>query len=269
MIEKDDLKEQYMKKDVVDLNFVSKITHNNELAQLERELFQSKHKYKEKEKSREDELQKQLDEAIEIERKKLIKKLEKEKLIELKKQREIIIKQERDRFQNQQSNKVLEVKSISKKVVPKLTNLLEAKDKEKEKTNIKIVSKIDNSKIDKKRFNYIGCYTMKNNSYNTPKECFENIPKFLDENKDSKLFEIIGVVNKNELNKIKQLQKDNSKHNINRLNKLIEVGLSKKRAIEGVWLIKAHLGTSRNTQITNYIVKSNRNQKGFIIRAYK
>lgn len=132
--------------------------------------------------------------------------------------------------------KVVEVEKIVKVEVPKIVKVTQA--------------------VDKSKYNSYSCYEMIN-EYSPSKNCIIKLQKFLDKNKDSKLFEVIGI-STNE--KIEKTLDEKTKM-------LIKKGLTQKRVEEAVWEVKKHLGIDTNVQSATYDVKDS--QKGFAIRAYK
>ena len=97
----------------------------------------------------------------------------------------------------------------------------------------------------------------------------KELNKFLDKNKDARFFEVIGVINQTEFSVLDKLKNEANKKGIERISNLSQIGLSRKRVIEGTWSIKNHLGVDTNIQVVNYTITSKKNNKGFVVRAYK
>lgn len=125
------------------------------------------------------------------------------------------------------------------------------------------------SKIDKKSFNVYSCYDMSAGGVEPSLQCKKTLKEFLEKNKNSKLFEIIGVNNKKEFELIKKLRKTENKTRVDNLSHYAKLGISRKRVLEGAWAIREILGDDTNIQLVNYTVTSKKEDKGFILRAYK
>ena len=136
-----------------------------------------------------------------------------------------------------------------------------------DKTTHKEVKKeaIINNK--EKNFSRISCYDMSDGRYVSTKECAKNVKIFMEENKNSKRFEVIGVVDDTDFVMIDKLDKNTYKSRLSHLYELAQIGLAKKRAIEAVWLIKKYLNYDADIKVSNYKITS-KDKKGFIIKAY-
>lgn len=155
---------------------------------------------------------------------------------------------------------------------------VEVKEIVKVVVNEKIVPKVvdlDNKNFKKYynslEFNTLKCYDFRAIQTYLPKECAEKIDIFIKENINSTKFEIIPVVSDedNELykkieSKIVELD-DNIKTNI---EDYLLFGLSKQRVLETTFYIKEKFGEDMIIVPTNYFVKSSKNNKGIIIKAY-
>ena len=121
------------------------------------------------------------------------------------------------------------------------------------------------------------CYTMDNASYKISKECRTEITDYVDAHADAKYFEIIGIVDNLEFNLFNNLEKKQELYEVlgvdqrvvNKLKKLTRRGLSKERASEASWVIKAHTGRKAATYNANYELISEKGYRGVVIRAYK
>ncbi|MEA3498239.1 MAG: hypothetical protein U9R16_04185 [Campylobacterota bacterium] len=115
------------------------------------------------------------------------------------------------------------------------------------------------------------CYDMVNDGANPSKDCISQLHNFLEINKNSSKFEIIGVVNKNSFPLFEKLKEYDyaDEDVIDKVSKFSKMGLSRQRVIEGTWEIKNYLGVDTNTQVVNYTITSKKNNQGFVVRAYK
>jgi len=167
---------------------------------------------------------------------------------------------------------VTKVQKCEPKVVEKIVTKIEkSKPKIIEKVVTKVVKVEVVKKIDKTKYNTYRCFDMDNSGINPSKSCIDKLHKFLDKNKDAKLFEVIGIVDNSEFSVLKKAKdaKIADDKRIEKLSKLAQIGLSNQRVEEGIWAIKKYLGKDAPTQVVNYTVDlSTSNKKGFIIRAY-
>jgi len=148
--------------------------------------------------------------------------------------------------------------------------IVQGKDKVVEKTVFKDVV------IDKSKFNFFRCYGMSPSGYRLSDKCERGLKKFLDKNKDAKLFEVIGVMNpkdfrtivilKQKLELLKKL--DLSGEQVDVLKHLVAVGLDTLRVNETIWEVKKILGRKANIAPVSYDVNS-KQYRGTVVRAYK
>lgn len=128
----------------------------------------------------------------------------------------------------------------------------------------------DEEPIDLNNFVTYRCYDMLQSGYHPSSKCKETLNIFLDKHKeDTKVFEIIGVVDNQDftlLTKLKDVYKTNR---VDRIQEFAQYGLGRKRVIEGTWLVIQHLGKDAKIKTVNYTAKSKTGKKGFVIRAYK
>lgn len=151
---------------------------------------------------------------------------------------------------------------------------IEIKEVIKEKIVTKVI-KLDknNFKIfyNSSKYNTLKCYNFKAGDTFPTISCKKSINKFFKKNKDAIRFEIIPVI----------AQKDNLnfnklKPNITKLDKKFQEkvkeymnrGLSRERVLETTWYIIDKFGKDTVLTPTNYYVKSAKNNKGVIIKAY-
>lgn len=124
---------------------------------------------------------------------------------------------------------------------------------------------------------FVQCDEMKNASYKIPSQCRKKIIAYVEKHKDAKYYEIIGIVDNLEFNLFNNLQKNTSLYRrlgvdqrvLDKMKKLTRRGLSKERASEASWVIKAHTKRKAKTYNANYEIVSKKGQRGVIIRAYK
>lgn len=159
------------------------------------------------------------------------------------------------------SNKV-QIKEVTKivvkeKIVPKV---------------IDINSDNLNKYFNTKKYSSVKCYDFQAAQTFLSKNCRAKISKFFDENKKSIKFEIIPVVSKDDniiFEKIEKniinLDKDLKK----KIEDYLLIGLSRQRVLETSFYIKEKFGENNIIVPTNYYVKSKKNNKGVIIKAYK
>lgn len=156
--------------------------------------------------------------------------------------------------------------------------LLEQKDAMKQeseteepKTAVPLDSNITMAK------DFAKCYNMDLGSYIINYQCKKNISNFIDKHKDAKYFEIIGIVDEIEFKLYKNLQNNDfiyenlgvTQKTVEYMKKLTDTGLAKHRAIEAIWVIKAHAGRQTPAYNTNYKLLSKDGKRGVIVRAYK
>jgi len=144
---------------------------------------------------------------------------------------------------------------------------------EVEKPVEKIITKIiekpiyKKEKIDKSHYSTFKCYDMSDVIYPSS-QCKKDLKLFMQKNKDARLFEVIGVYNTHGFNTLENLKNIHNKKRIDKITNLAQLGLSQKRASEGVWVLKEIAPKDANIQVVNYSIKEP-NDKGFIVRAYK
>jgi len=155
------------------------------------------------------------------------------------------------------------------KVVEKIVNVPVEKVVEKVVEVEKIVE-IQNSISynNKTIFNTFTCKNLEEGSVSIPKVCQNKLYKFLDDNKKSRSFEVIGMVDDKDFKFIKKLKDVYGEEKIEDLAKYSQIGLSRQRVIEASWLIKRHIGNYDKIKAVNYTLNS-KNNKGFVVRAYK
>lgn len=128
-----------------------------------------------------------------------------------------------------------------------------------------IVKEIKKSNL---TFNTYTCKTMDSGGIRISKKCKKALYKFLDKNKNSKIYEVIGIVDNKDFKLINTLKDVYGEKRIKHLSKYSQLGLSRQRVIEASWLVKKYLGNYKNIKTVNYTVNA-KDKKGFVVRAYK
>lgn len=102
------------------------------------------------------------------------------------------------------------------------------------------------AEISKANYKTYRCYDMADGGVYPSQNCIDALSVFLEQNKDAKMFEVIGVVNSKEFVLIDKLKKEEDNQRVENLSKYAQLGLSRKRVIEGTWAIKQYLGLDTN-----------------------
>ncbi len=180
-------------------------------------------------------------------------------------------------YNNLEEKKVLEEEKLQLKI--------ENKEKvEKEKPQIKESIKekivIKELKLNRQSFkkyynsskyNTLKCYNFKVGNIFPDNSCKIGLKKFLKANKNAIRFEVIPVIGQNDNQifiKMRESLKDMDEIFQEKVRKYMLRGLSRERVLEVSWHIKDILGEDTILTPTNYYVKSRKNSKGVIVRAY-
>ncbi len=137
----------------------------------------------------------------------------------------------------------------------------------------KVIEKIIEIKteIDKDKYKTYTCKSFEAGGIVIPQSCKKELFQFLDSHQDSKLFEIIGLVDNTEFRLIKNLEEVYGKEKIKDIKKYVQRGLSRQRVVEMTWLIKEHFRKLGNDEFklnaVNYSLYS-KDKRGFVIKAY-
>ncbi len=170
----------------------------------------------------------------------------------------------------------------------KLTNENSINNKTKEENKVKkiikevikekIVTKIvplnkENFKTfyNSQKFKTLKCYDFKAGDVFPTKSCKANLSTFLQNNNEAIRFEIIPVLAEDDniiFNKLKSDIKSHENLFKQRVEEYLYRGLSRERVLETSWYVKNALGEDIVLTPTNYYVKSKKNNKGIIIKAY-
>ena len=138
----------------------------------------------------------------------------------------------------------------------------------------------ENLKIEKESFKKLynsskketlKCYKFDNGKTSPNKECKEKVISFIEKNKNALRFEIIPVVGEDDnliFKKIESSIKHLDKNLQLKVQEYMNRGLSRERVLETSWIFKDKLGEDVILTPTNYYVKSKKNNKGVIIKAY-
>ncbi len=129
--------------------------------------------------------------------------------------------------------------------------------------------KIVKDEIIAKEFDVFKCYDMSDGGFYQSDISIKKLYKFLEEHKSAKYFEIIGVVNKLDFKLLRDAKPNLDNKQLNLIEQLSQLGLSRKRVVEGSWNLKQYLGEDVNLRVVNYTITSQKNHKGFVIRAYR
>jgi hypothetical protein len=113
------------------------------------------------------------------------------------------------------------------------------------------------------------CYDMSSGDIYLSEQCKDDLKVFLENNKNSNYFEIIGIVNDEDFALLNSLKNSSNKTSIDKIANYAQLGLSKKRVMEGNWEIKKYLGHNTDVRGVNYSITSQAGNKGIVIRAYK
>lgn len=122
--------------------------------------------------------------------------------------------------------------------------------------------------LDKTKYKTYTCTSLESGSIYILQKCQDDLDSFLENNKDAKIYEVIGLVDNAEFRLIKKLEDVYGKNKIGNLAKYAQIGLSRQRVIEATWIMKKQLGSIANVNTVNYTVTT-KNKRGFIVRAYK
>ncbi|MGB5868281.1 MAG: hypothetical protein WBG69_10455 [Arcobacteraceae bacterium] len=174
--------------------------------------------------------------------------------------------------------KIVEVEKIVKvpveKIVEKIVKVPVEKIVEVEKViaipvEVQSEFKEENSlDTNSKAFNTYTCKNMGEGSIKITTQCIKALHRFLDDNKDAKKFEVIGMVDDKDFKLINTLKDVYGEQRIKDLSKYSQIGLSRQRVIEASWLVKEYIGDYKNIKTVNYTVHT-KDKKGFVVRAYK
>ena len=192
----------------------------------------------------------------------------------------------------EEPKKVTEVEELKKeelvqkevKKVPLIENVVEKIGKPKEIIKIKEVIKekiiTKTIKLDKSNFkkyynstkyNTLKCYNFKAGDIFPNAKCKSDLKKFLNKNKNAIRFEVIPVIAEEDnkiFTKMESNIKSMDKTFQDKVKEYMFRGLSRERVLETSWQIKDTLGEDTVLTPTNYYVKSKKNNKGIIIKAY-
>ncbi len=113
-----------------------------------------------------------------------------------------------------------------------------------------------------KNFNLIKCYNYKTFQVKPNNNCKQNIKEFLLQNTEAFRFEIIAVIDKNDIKEVKTLSEDEI------LQEYILKGMARNRVIEASWYAKKVLENEILLTPVNYYLTSKKENKGIVIKAY-
>ncbi|PIF03978.1 MAG: hypothetical protein CSA86_03455 [Arcobacter sp.] len=185
------------------------------------------------------------------------------------------IEQLKQKLKNLENSFNTNTPMVVEKVVEKIVEVPVEKVVEVEKTvtapssmenNLNITN--NKTKLAKGTFKTYTCKSMDIGSIEISKKCKEELKTFLEKNKNSSMFEVIGMVDHQSFKFIDELKKRYGEKRVQKISQYSQMGLSRQRVIEASWLIRRYLGKHKNIKTVNYTIKS-KNLKGFIVRAYK
>lgn len=249
VIKKGEIKRDYIKKDDISFDmlpsyvqndYISKLRYENKIDDMEDRISQLKSI---------NDVQQNSGRSIVVDK---LHEIEVEKVVEVEK---IVVEKE-----------ILEVE----KVVEKIVEVEKVVEVEKIIEVEKVVEKIVEIpvSIDKTKYKTFTCKTLKNGTVYVSKQCKKNLISFLKKNNDAKMYEVIGMVDSAEFRLIKKLEDVYGKNKIGNLSKYAQIGLSRKRVIEAIWVVKKSLPKNKNITNVNYTITS-KDKRGFVVRAYK
>ena len=117
-------------------------------------------------------------------------------------------------------------------------------------------------------FSTYTCKSMDSGGIQISQKCKKELYTFLDKNINSKMFEVIGMVDNKDFKFINKLKDVYGEKRIKHLAKYSQIGLSRQRVIEASWLVRKHLGNYKHIKAVNYTLNA-KDKKGFVVRAYK
>ena len=172
--------------------------------------------------------------------------------------------------------KPLEIKVAQEEVkeIVKPKEVIKIKEVIKEKIVTKTI------RLDKKNFkeyynsskyNSLKCYNFKAGDIFPTSQCKSDLKKFLISNKNAIRFEVIPIIGENDniiFKKMESNLKNMDKKFQSKVKEYMSKGLARERVLETSWNIKHQLGEDTILTPTNYYVKSKKDNKGIIIKAY-
>ena len=157
----------------------------------------------------------------------------------------------------QKANEIVKIKEVIKeKIVTKIVDL--------DKKNFK---KFYNSS----KYNTLKCYKFKSADVFPDSQCKADLTKFLKNNANALRFEVVPVIAEDDDKIFLKMQSNIQSMDESFQKKVKEYmykGLSRDRVLETSWYIKDQLGEDTILTPTNYYVKSKKDNKGVIIKAY-
>ena len=121
------------------------------------------------------------------------------------------------------------------------------------------------------KYKKLTCYDFKAGTTRPTLACKKELKKFLTINKNAIRLEIIAVIGEDDIKIFEKLNKSikvNKSINNSKLKIFMIRGLGRERVLETSWFVKETLGEDMVLTPTNYYVTSQKNNKGFLIKAY-
>jgi hypothetical protein len=165
--------------------------------------------------------------------------------------------------------KIVEVEKIVKVPVEKIVEVerimavpIEVQAEENEENEENSIS------LTSKSFDTFTCKNLEEGSIKITPSCLKRLHNFLDDNKNAKKYEVIGMVDNTDFKFITKLKDVYGAKKVKDLSKYSQIGLARQRVIEASWVIKEYMGDYKNIKTVNYTINTE-NKKGFVVRAYK
>jgi len=164
-------------------------------------------------------------------------------------------KQEETKSPNSEINK--SKITIQKKEIPKVA----VKKVIKEKLPLVKIDKTNFYKFyNSNNYKMLKCYNYKPADFKPAQTCLESIKKFINQNKNALRYQILAVIGEEDINQYKKYGKN--------IQDLLLNGLSIKRITEITWYLKKNLGNDIIVTSNNYYVKSSKDNRGILVKAY-
>ena len=147
--------------------------------------------------------------------------------------------------------------------ISKLNELLLIEQDEKEK--------LSQNSFENELLGSVTCDDMKSGVNSPTNECKEEVLKFLNTHKNSKIFEIVAIIDGGGFAALKKASTSNigiEDSEIKRLTRLSNIGLSKDRVNSAKELLDEVIDKKQIVSFPSEIIET-KNKRGFVIRAYK
>lgn len=159
-------------------------------------------------------------------------------------------------YNNLETTKIVYKQSEPKEIIKEVI-------KEKIVVKNSFDEKIFKEYYNKKDFNSYKCYDFKVASAIFPNSCRKSLESFLNKFKNSIKYEVIPVVSQKDIEFFSKKELSENE------NEYILRGFSRQRVLDSTFYIKKYLEEDDIIVPTNYYVKSLKDNRGIIIKAYK